>query len=356
MKLNLDRWLPPLKDRSLVLAKLIRDGQMTKAKNYALAMYSMIRRPDVAPNYPIILVVEPGNVCNLSCALCATGQRDPTRNKMMLEFKTFKKLMDEVGKYAIHLDLYNWGEPFINLHIFKMIKYAKKYNLEVDISTNMNFYNEKIGRKIIKSGLDTLIMSIHGGSPESYSKYMVGGDFDKVLRNLTSLVELRKKLNSKTPKLRWRFVVFRHNQHEVEKTRELALKMGADEFEPLPMKMSIGYDIGTIKKDLKKNRDWVPTREEFNIYDLDKLERKNRDELDCFWPWEMISIGAHGAVQPCCVFYNQKFDFGNVFNEPFESVWNNRYYQISRRVLRQKIKNNIETVCGPCLASGFLGM
>jgi len=356
MTFNAKRWILLLKYRSLALLNLIRRGQFLKAKNYALTIYSMIKRPDVAPNYPIILVVEPGNVCNLSCALCTTGQRDPTRIKTMLEFKTFKRLMDQVGTYAIQLDLYNWGEPFINLHIFKMIKYAKKFKIKVKISTNLNLYTEKIGKNIIRSGLDTLILSIHGGSQETYSKYMIGGDFDKVIRNLTSLVELRKKLNSRIPKLCWRFAVFRHNEHEIETTRELALKMGADEFEPLPMKMSVGHDIGTIKKDLGEKKDWVPTRKEFNIYDLEKGKRKNRDELDCFWPWEIISIGADGTVQPCCVFYNQKFDFGNVFEEPFLSVWNNRYYQISRKVLREKIRNNVETICGPCLASGFLAM
>lgn len=355
MKFNVKRWLPPLKDRSLVLAGLIRQGQMTKAKNYALATYSMIRRPNVAPNYPILLVVEPGNVCNLSCALCTTGQRDPSRNKMMLEFKSFKRLMDQIGKYAINLDLYNWGEPFINLHIFKMIKYAKKFKIKVEISTNLNFYNEKIGRKIIKSGLDTLIISIHGGSAETYSKYMVGGNWEKVLKNLKNLVELRQRMGSKTPKLRWRFVVFRHNEHEVEKTREFAMSMGVDEFEPLPMKMSIGDDVPTVKREIWEKRDWIPKNPEYNIYDVEKRERKDKD-LDCFWPWEMISIGAHGAVQPCCVFYNQKFDFGNVFEEPFESIWNNNYYQISRKILRQKIRNNMQSVCGPCLASGFLPM
>ena len=354
MKLNLKRWYPPFKDRSVVFLNILKQGQVTKAKNYALATYSMIRRPDVVKNYPILLVVEPGNVCNLSCALCTTGQRDPTRNKMMLEFKNFKKLMDQVGKYAIHLDLYNWGEPFINLHIFKMIKYAKKFKIKVEISSNLNFYNEKIGRQVIKSGLDTLICSIHGGSQKTYEKYMVGGNFEKAVTNLKNLIELKKKMQSQTPKLRWRFVVFRHNEHEVEKTRKFAQSLDV-EFEDLPMKMSLGSDVPTVKREIWEKRDWIPKNPKYNIYDVEKRERKDKD-LDCFWPWEMISIGAHGAVQPCCVFYAQKFDFGNVFKEPFKSVWNNRYYQISRKILREKIRNNMETVCGPCLASGFLPM
>jgi radical SAM protein with 4Fe4S-binding SPASM domain len=261
--------------------------------------------------------------------------------------------MSQVGKYIIQLDLYNWGEPFINRDIFKIIRHAKKFKIRVEISSNLNFYNEKLGRKIIKSGLDTLILSIHGKSAETYSKYMVGGNFDQVMKNLNHLIKLREQLGSKRPTLRWRFVVFRHNQHEVERVAELAKKMGVDEFEPLPMKMDVGFDVATIKRSIRKKRNWIPTREEFNLYNVARGERKKK-ELDCFWPWEMMSIGAKGAVQPCCVFYNQKFDFGNVFTEPFSSVWNNHYYQISRKVLREKIKNNNKTICGPCLASDFL--
>jgi hypothetical protein len=32
----------------------------------------------------------------------------------------FKKIMDECGPYLWEVDLYNWGEPFLNRKLFDM--------------------------------------------------------------------------------------------------------------------------------------------------------------------------------------------------------------------------------------------
>lgn len=352
MKSALSR-ISSLNYRSQILLNLLRQGLFLKASNYLLTIFSMIVRPDIAPNYPMTLCVEPGNLCNLSCALCATGQKDKSRSNKMLKFADFKKVLDKVGKYIINIDLYNWGEPFLNKEIFQIIRYAKKYKIKVEVSSNFNLYNEKLGKEIIASGLDALVLSIHGGTPQTYSKYMKGGDFNKVMKNLEHLIALKKQTGSKTPRLRWRYVVFRHNQHEIEQTAKKAFAIGVDEFQPLPMAVGLGYDVAKMKREIWEKRAWIPSREEFNIYNIKKRELKNKN-FDCFWPWEIISIGAAGMIQPCCGLYSRNIDFGNVFSENFRSVWNNRYYQTCRKELREKIINDPKSICGTCKANGFL--
>src|SRR3989344_1168171 len=94
--------------------------------------------------YPISMVICPGNVCNLHCKLCPVGLGDDGRNRGMMDFEIFKQIIDECGEYLYRIHLYNWGEPFLNKRIFDMIKYAKKQNIQIIISSNLNIFNEDI--------------------------------------------------------------------------------------------------------------------------------------------------------------------------------------------------------------------
>jgi len=42
-----------------------------------------------------------------------------------VQWKIFKKVMDECGPYLWELDLFNWGEPFLNRQLFEMVRYSK---------------------------------------------------------------------------------------------------------------------------------------------------------------------------------------------------------------------------------------
>ena len=51
--------------------------------------------------YPPRVSIETGNVCNLRCPLCPTGQRAPDVKRGFMTFDNFKKIIDEFGCYII---------------------------------------------------------------------------------------------------------------------------------------------------------------------------------------------------------------------------------------------------------------
>lgn len=332
-----------LKTRGKILLNLVLTGQFARAKNYFLTNINMLKRPYCVGSYPTTIIIDPGNVCNLSCKLCITGQRKSKRLPKLLSFSDFKKIIDQLGKWVINLDLYNWGEPFLNKDIFKMIAYAKRLNLEVAISTNLNYFNLQMAQEVVKSGMDRLILSLHGATGETTQCYMVGSDFDSVLKNLKLLIQTKKNLKSQKPQIIWRYVVSRHNEGEINKARKLSQKLGVD-LETLPLKINVGSDPGEIKQALRENGSWLPR------------DRRYRAPLqaDCYWPWEIVSVNSDGTVQPCCVFSSPQFDFGNLLKTPFKEIWNGQKYQTARRVIRQKIKTDKTTICGLCVASNFI--
>ncbi len=142
--------------------------------------------------FPASLTICPGNVCNLNCVLCPTGQNDGGRKKGLLSLELFKKVMDECGPYLWEVDLYNWGEPFLNRKLFEMVRYSKIYKVKVGISTNLNHFNDTICSELVLSGVDKVIVSLDGASQESVSQYQVGSDFSKVMANIKKIGELQE--------------------------------------------------------------------------------------------------------------------------------------------------------------------
>ena len=177
------------------------------------------------PYYPSKISIESGNLCNLRCPLCPTGQQDKSAKKGFISFDLFKKVVDEMGQYLTVIRLYNWGEPMLNKDLLRMTHYAKEREIDIKISTNLSMKMED-GQieALVKAGLEKIYISCNGASSESYLKYHVGGDFDLVMDNMKRLVQKKREIPGCHTRLVWLFHVFKHNEHEIAAAKELAQK------------------------------------------------------------------------------------------------------------------------------------
>ena len=304
-----------------------------KRINYFFISLAQRIKPERVFAYPIKLTVCPGNVCNLKCALCPVGQNDSGREKGLMEFRTFKKVIDECGPYLYELDLYNWGEPFLNKDIFEMVRYAKKFKIKVNISSNLKHFDEKICSELVKSGVDHLIVSLDGTSQESVNRYQVGNDFEEVVSNINKLAKMKKVLNSIKPFIQWRFLVNRYNEEEIDDAKDLAKEIGVDKLEITIFRCDMGNELLFNSREQFENvQDWLPGNETLSMYDYSNKAKKTPRKDACGWLWTQSTINWNGSVSPCCAVWHEKFDFGNVNSKSFWKIWNNRKYQDARRV------------------------
>ncbi|MDZ7784574.1 MAG: radical SAM protein [Halioglobus sp.] len=192
-----------------------------------------LRRVNVR-GHPYIIIVDPLNVCNLRCPLCPTGTDDLDRKQQRMEWETFTRTIDEVAPYAYEVNLHNWGKSLLHPLIFDMIEYVNGKNIATNMSTNFNRASDDKIDKLITSGLEYLILSIDGITQDTYAKYRVRGNVNKVLGNVEKLIRRRKELGSHTPFIEWQFIAFEHNAHELEAAREMAYSMGVDRFRVIP--------------------------------------------------------------------------------------------------------------------------
>ena len=178
--------------------------------------------------YPISISLEPTTSCNLRCPECLSGLRAFSRPIGMLEPELNKSIIDQLHKELTYITYYFQGEPYLNKDFTQMVGYASKHNIYTATSTNAHYLTDDNCKKTIDSGLSRLIISIDGVKQESYGKYRIGGKLDKVIEGTKNMVRWKKALGSKTPFIIWQFIVFGHNEGEIEEIRELAKELGED--------------------------------------------------------------------------------------------------------------------------------
>jgi len=300
--------------------------------NFILINLSKKLKLTKIPAYPLTLMIEPTNICNLKCPLCPTGAGLIKRKKGFLTFNDFKKAIDEIGDYIFHLRLWNWGEPLLNKDIFKMISYAKQKRIFVNLSTNSNFLNKEVIEKLIDSGLDELIISLDGASKETYQKYRKGGNFEKIIESIRFLMGERKRLEKSVPYVKLQFIIMSHNEHEIPKIKNLAKEIGVDE---LSFK-TVGIMDYFSREDIKK---YLPKEEKYSRYLIEKGEVFSKVKLRnwCDFLWEEMIMNWDGDIVPCCFDMNNMHVFGNAFNQNLKDIWNNeKYVNFRKFILKNK--------------------
>ncbi len=315
------------KSARFVFSSICKSLTMKRILNVINVSVSMIFSDASVGGAPVLVEMEPTARCNLRCFSCPTGLGRLGRPIGDMKYEDFKKVIDEIGDSVLALVLYLHGEPFLSKDIYKMISHAKKKGIFVVVSTNGNFLDVK---KLVRSGLQYLIVCLDGVTPETYVKYRIGGNFGKVVANIESIVREKRRTGSRTPFLDLHFIANRYNEHETPKIKEIARNLGVDnliikKFVPPPFVIR-SKNPGKYGKMLS----FLPKAKEYR-YDL-KVSRKGI----CDRAWVSTTITWDGFLIPCCYDTSAVFKFGKVFKNKFGSVWNGEEYRSFRKKLANK--------------------
>lgn len=289
---------------------------------------------------PVSISFEPTTSCNLRCPECPSGLRSFTRPTGMLKDDFFKQTIDQLYKDLLYLIFYFQGEPYLNPAFLDMVKYASTKKIYTATSTNAHYLNDQNAKKTVESGLDRLIISIDGSTQESYQKYRVGGNLNKVLEGAANVVKWKKQLKSKTPFIIFQFLVVRHNEHQILEIKKIAKEIGVDE---VRLKTAQVYDYENDPNQL------IPTLEKYSRYRKNKtgqMEFKGKNERHCWRLWHDPVITWDGSVVPCCFDKDASHKLGSLKENTFKEIWQNKEYQKFRtNVLHSRSNIDICTNC-----------
>lgn len=324
--------------KNLNLFFVRRYFSLKKLVNLSRGILAQRKRVIKTKYFPYVVYIDPTNVCPLQCPLCPTGLRQHGRATGLMSFSICKKIINQLKDYLFFVRLYNWGEPFLNPELFKMIAYTHSNNIGTVISSNFFFVNDQILQNIAQSPLDYLQVSLDGINQQSYEKYRRGGDFERVVGNLKKLIFFKKKFNNKKLKIEWLFVVNKYNQQDVGRAVKLAQEWGVDiiHFSPIVDSLSVG----------KMDRRGEAIYNEFRI----DYPMASACPSTCSWLYSRMVFNWDGKVSPCCALDDCQTDFGDINQDDIKDLWNNNYYQTARKVFKDKLQNQYPNfICSRCL-------
>ncbi len=321
----------------------LRKLSFKKVANYLLLRISyyisiMLRKP-VVWGKPVLVAVEPTNLCNLQCAECPTGTNGLSRSKGAMEMILFHKITDELSHHLISMIFYFQGEPFLSKNLFEMIKKANEKNIYTYCSTNGHFLSLENIRKVINSGLDELIISLDGTTQQVYEQYRRSGSLEKVLSGTKALIQEKKRLKSVLPYAKFQFLVVKPNEYQIDEAKALAKFVGVDK---IVFKTAQIYNF-------ENGSPLIPDNKKYSRYKKQKdgkYQLRKKIKNRCWRLWSNPVITVDGDVLPCCFDKDAKYAMGNINKQSFAEVWNNEKYQN----FRKKVLTNRKSIdiCRNC--------
>jgi radical SAM protein with 4Fe4S-binding SPASM domain len=304
-------------------------------KNGASCLFSiLINRPYIA-GMPVSVGIELTNWCNLRCPECLSGSEMISRPRGFMEEELYKKIISEAGPYFYNINLYFQGEPMLHPQFFRLIENSGK--TRITVSTNGHFLSEENSLKLVRSGISRLIVSLDGMDSETYSKYRVNGDLEKVLAGIRTVSAVLSKTRS-SMKLEIQFLVNRYNESQINEAKKFAKEVNCS----LRLK-----SMQVINPE--KIEEWMPENEKYRRYSRNKngeFTHKNLLKNSCFRLWMNPVVTWDGKVVPCCFDKDAYHIMGDLNETSFREIWYGEKFKAFRNTILQQ-RNSVE-ICRNC--------
>ena len=299
--------------------------------------------------------VELTTKCNAACPMCSRFKGDwdksywdtRTPNKEMplqdLDFEVFKKaftpnILKTIKEFVFNGKL---GDPLIHPNSMKFFKYIKEHspNTCVFIFTNASLRSHDYWKELasVLGKHDAVKFSIDGLEDTNHI-YRQRTDWNKIINNARTFINNGGIAH-------WEYLVFKHNEHQVEQAQLLAEKMNFARFEIRKTNRFKGSDDfyytaidNNLKKlSLPKNKKYVHNNHNDYYYEAPKTF-----DIECAFQKEnKIFLSFTGKIWPCSYiseYYpmNQSVidiieRYGNTFNDlnfySISEILNHEYFK-----------------------------
>lgn len=281
--------------------------------------------------------------CQLACPSCptATGATRPAMGAGHLDPARFAVLL-QGNPELVEVELSNYGEMFLNPRLGEILRIAKEREvvLHADNGVNLNHAADEVLEALVRHRFRSMSVSIDGASSETYARYRVRGDFDRVIENIRKINEFKKNLSTVFPLLTWQFVIFGHNEHEIPAAKRMAAELGMA-FRP---KISWDDDLSPVRNPelVRIQTGLAPTRDEHY-----RATGTSYGRSICHQLWNAPVLNWDGRVMGCC--RNFWADFGaNAFEEGLAGSLESAKLRHARAMLTGRAAADPEIPCTTC--------
>lgn len=327
--------------------------------------------------------IEGSSHCNASCPVCPRnyhgGEAYDWFQKKHFTLAEHMEFFSSDFARQLHLVLYcgNLGDPSLNPELVEICQWwlSQNPNLTLQINTNAGTRDEHFWGglgKVLRGTQGNVTFSVDGLEDTNHI-YRRGVVWDRVIRAMKAFIE------AGGPAV-WEFLVFKHNQHQVDEARSLAEELG---FQKFYAKKAMGFGgplgaqaIPVLKRDGSFDYHILPTEDvlarngatrwgdDVNFYKPEPKAQNNLSETlpsaSLSIPQEMksrfeaceiecqtvktgqIYISSEGLVYPCCFIGSReyapnRYNFVNKQIQEFLTSAGKEKYSLHKRSLKEII-------------------
>ena len=251
--------------------------------------------------------IEASSKCILECPLC-------DRTWFYNKFK--KRLNDEINiQHLVNFldgtspDVFingNNGDPIYHSDFHNLCLQLKKINATIEITTNGSGKKKDWWEKLcsILTKDDSIIFSIDGLKDTNHV-YRKNADWNSIM----DAVEVVTQHDVKTT---WKFIVFKHNEHQINNVEEFSKKCGIQNFKLV--KSDRWWD-----KDLMPSKKYVDQSYKHQMAVTEGTEQESIIKQQCMSvqdgnPDTGLYIDSNGDFYPCCKTGLYAFRYKTIFS------------------------------------------
>ncbi|CUU71670.1 heme biosynthesis protein [Campylobacter hyointestinalis] len=286
-------------------------------------------------DFPLFVRFENQFKCNARCTMCVHGHPDLRKDyayKGYLDFDTFKRLVDECDEQGCpSVGVSQTNEPLLDPDIMERLEYisTKKNIMDIHFNTNASLLSEEISRRMLDTNVSRMNFSVDAMTEETYNKIRIGLDFNTVINNIETFLNLRAKMGKNLPIVRISFLLQQKNKHELEAFK----KYWVDK-----------VDYVAIQR-------YVPISPFGDERSVAIPEAPIDGKQSCSYPFESLFIHGDGLVVPCASHAAKHIAVGNIHNDSIYNIWHSKGMQELRDA---HIKGDLSKtrLCDTCLFKG----
>jgi MoaA/NifB/PqqE/SkfB family radical SAM enzyme len=298
--------------------------------------------------------------CPLRCKMCIRTESKDWQYQDM-PFEDFKKILPYLRDVE-NVVLEGWGESLLYPHLDECIQLIKREGPKVGFVTSGKGLTEKRVSELIDAGLDFVGFSIAGTTPETHDAIRVNSHLPEIFNAIHVFNEEKSRQRLDRPKMHLVFLMVKDNISEVPAVPSFAIEMGIKDV----VLTNICHCINVWQEKHRlfvwekgeNEYEKIVKQAEINAKKLNiRLKRPSLSAIDvpvCEEnPLRNLYISVEGEVSPC-VYLNpplsspfkrifcgkehwvERVSFGNIFEEPFPTLWNGENYERFRNCFKER--------------------
>ena len=275
-----------------------------------LELYAYSKSPsEECPIFPDHIHIEPTNACNLRCVHCHQSSIGThfTKSRGLMDFDLYTHLIDQLAELSERITLDSHGEPLTHPRIVDMVAYARGKGLSVSLLTNATLLTPDKAEGLIAAGLNRIVFSFEGSTPELHEKVRRRSNYHRTMRNILGFLEMNCRAD-RPVFVCMSMVKSSYTEEDVETYKEYFYALPIDTVFVNPLlTLSGGSPIGDER---------AP----------ESLAQQKVQNV-CRMPWMNMAISWDGQISPCIIDYNESHIVGDTTKESLLDIWNNSLYR-----------------------------